>query len=437
MTEKIMQVSERVIVIAIQLITYLALTFGIYNGILGKPSSQMVNCLIIFIPVIVAYLLRGYVNNYVAFMAVHIVMLVISVMIGKTDAQRMSYLFVMLAICVNSISLRSRMNKKMEYSNTPMTEKDITSVNDDEKNIAIMSGERMHPAYAAVLVVFYMDAEYHGYKSLMTAEAVLFVMFVIVQLVYNQLHNLNDVFIHNSGKSEFPAHQMIVINVFTLVFVAACMIIGMALFYNGKYGNIFTAVGTLLMALLRSVLKAFVFIVQKIMGNNNPVYTPEKDMSEDIDLDMSGAVTAEDQNNPVMQAAFEAVGMVLIIAIVAAICYSVIKFVKSNKKTKENFDEIEFIESDKKVRKIFARSKTEQKEKLPVNEQYRKLYKKKVKAKLNKEKVDYTMTPDEITRKHITSDDSAADYITQSYEKARYSNLKISKEEIEYLKKIK
>ena len=49
MTEKIMQVSERVIVIAIQLITYLALTFGIYNGILGKPSSQMVNCLIIFI----------------------------------------------------------------------------------------------------------------------------------------------------------------------------------------------------------------------------------------------------------------------------------------------------------------------------------------------------------------------------------------------------
>ena len=133
MTEKIMQVSERVIVIAIQLITYLALTFGIYNGILGKPSSQRVNCLIIFIPVIVAYLLRGYVNNYVAFMAVHIVMLVISVMIGKTDAQRMSYLFVMLAICVNSISLRSRMNKKMEYSNTPMTEKDITSVNDDEK----------------------------------------------------------------------------------------------------------------------------------------------------------------------------------------------------------------------------------------------------------------------------------------------------------------
>ena len=43
MTEKIMQVSERVIVIAIQIITYLALTFGIYNGILGKPSSQMVN----------------------------------------------------------------------------------------------------------------------------------------------------------------------------------------------------------------------------------------------------------------------------------------------------------------------------------------------------------------------------------------------------------
>ena len=46
------------------------------------------------------------------------------------------------------------------------------------------------------------------------------------------------------------------------------------------------------------------------------------------------------------------------------------------------------------------------------------------------------MMPDEITRKHITDDEEKSSIITKNYEKARYSDSEVSKEDIEFLKKL-
>ena len=44
--------------------------------------------------------------------------------------------------------------------------------------------------------------------------------------------------------------------------------------------------------------------------------------------------------------------------------------------------------------------------------------------------------PDEITKKLITDDETKSKIITESYEKARYSDKEVSKEDIEFLKKL-
>lgn len=70
------------------------------------------------------------------------------------------------------------------------------------------------------------------------------------------------------------------------------------------------------------------------------------------------------------------------------------------------------------------------------NEAVRQIYKKGVLKSLKNEKPDTTLTPKELTRKTITEDISLSEQITGLYEKARYSNDPISKEETKQLKQI-
>ena len=51
-------------------------------------------------------------------------------------------------------------------------------------------------------------------------------------------------------------------------------------------------------------------------------------------------------------------------------------------------------------------------------------------------KANQEMMPDEITKKLITDDETKSKIITESYEKARYSDKEVSKEDIEFLKKL-
>ena len=58
------------------------------------------------------------------------------------------------------------------------------------------------------------------------------------------------------------------------------------------------------------------------------------------------------------------------------------------------------------------------------------------KNKLSGVKPDTAMMPDEITKKLITDDEEKSRIITKNYEKARYSDKEVTKEDIEFLKKL-
>ena len=145
-------------------------------------------------------------------------------------------------------------------------------------------------------------------------------------------------------------------------------------------------------------------------------------------------------DNPVMSALFTAFAIVLVIALVVFIVYMIIRYVKNFKKSQDNNgDEIEFIGNDRRTEaRIKRRQRAEEAKNMPVNMQYRKAFRKAA-IKSSKAARDSdgksleNMQPQDITRNRITADAEAADRITTSYEKARYSDKNISKEELEFM----
>lgn len=98
-------------------------------------------------------------------------------------------------------------------------------------------------------------------------------------------------------------------------------------------------------------------------------------------------------------------------------------------------EELTSVRAEQKKERV-RRVKIERQAAGSENEAVRQLYKKSVVKSLKKEKPDTTLTPEELTRKTITEDVSLSEQITGLYEKARYSNEAVSKDETKQLKQI-
>ena len=277
-----------------------------------------------------------------------------------------------------------------------------------------------------------------GNRLLVNYETVLFVLFVLLAFLANQLKELNSLFISNAGKSEFPAERITGINMIMVMVVSGLMILGMILFYSGDYGNIFTLIGSGFVAVVRIVLKLFLRLIRE----KEEVSTmPEDSVNPVTDDDVvNGDNDLAFTDNPVMSALFTAFAIVLVIALVVFIVYMIIRYAKNFKKSQDNNgDEIEFIGNDRRTEaRIKRRQRAEEAKNMPVNMQYRKAFRKAA-IKSSKAVRDSdgksleNMQPQDITINRITDDADAADRITASYEKARYSDKNISKEELEFM----
>jgi uncharacterized membrane protein len=277
-----------------------------------------------------------------------------------------------------------------------------------------------------------------GNRLLVNYETVLFVLFVLLAFLANQLKELNSLFISNAGKSEFPAERITGINMIMVMVVSGLMILGMILFYSGDYGNIFTLIGSGFVAVVRIVLK----LLLRLIREKEEVSTmPEDSVNPVTDDDVvKGDNDLAFTDNPVMSALFTAFAIVLVIALVVFIVYMIIRYAKNFKKSQDNNgDEIEFIGNDRRTEaRIKRRQRAEEAKNMPVNMQYRKAFRKAA-IKSSKAARDSdgksleNMQPQDITINRITNDADAADRITASYEKARYSDKNISKEELEFM----
>ena len=337
------------------------------------------------------------------------------------------------------------MNRITESANDSPVSKDFamslnTAADEDIYNTYAIK-ERMHFAWSIVMIISYFLGASAQNQMLLNFSVLLFVLFVILSVIYNQVRELNRLFSINKGKSEFPVNRILSTNAVVTAVIAILMGVFMLFFYYGKYGNIFTIIGSIFIVVFRLILKGILVIWGLGPKNTTSNTSTEESTSEDF-VSFSGSSGVD--NSAVLNSIFEAVALVLILGLIVLILYFIFKYAKGFGRGKiDEMDEVEFINDKKEVNnKTYSTLRKKAEEKVSNNEAYRRIYKRYVKSykKMTKFKKSglrpNNLMPEDISRKLIIEDEIKANIITESYEKARYSNKVVTKEEIKYLKNL-
>lgn len=444
-TNKRLNVLETFLEIFTQFVVFFAIEVMAIIGIANRPNTDIVLCLLCIIPTVALYIVRRKVNNFTAFMIINLIFPLASLAFARNDLEIVTFFLATLVISLRSIRIKNAMNKLTELANNSPVSKDfvsnLKSAADEDVYSSSVIKERMHPAYALVMFVGYVLGGSNNNDGLVGLMVLLFVVFVLSSLIYNQVKELNKVIKVNSGKSEFPLNRIINANVTVTFVIALVMAVFMYLFYYGKYGNLFSIIGGFLFAIVKLIIK-FILILWGSGGDSTDSASSSDEASSGYDI--SFAESTPNDNAAIFNAIFEAFALVLVIALAVSVIYLVFKYAKSFKRTKlDEFDEVEFLKEEKISKdKAYETLKKESSKGLSNNDSYRKIFKKYAKSKKrytkykkNGLKPDKLM-PGDISSKLIIEDEEKAAKITEAYEKARYSREEVTKEEISYLKKL-
>jgi hypothetical protein len=422
-----------VLEILIQGITFFSAGIAVFFCAMEKPDSEIWKIMLIWIPVIAAYFFRKYIHRFSIFMGAHILLLIAAVLLGETDTEQF-FLFLLCGIIViYSVRLKMLTVQKNDISNIPVTdstENDLTERIQQKTSLA--ASEQVHMAFVSFMVIGYMAGAISGRKIVMSLEVVLFIAFVLLQVLYNDLKKLNMVFATNSHKKEFPAQQLRRVNVMIIVSTCVLILMGMLLFYNGEYGNIFSIIGTGVFAAFRWIIRLILAIWGSGKADSSSVQEEATQAAEEI-LDETDFY----EPSVAAQAAMEVFGIALSVAAVLGILYLIYSYAKGfNRAKRKDTDYLEKIKPAERVKRSSHKMKQKEEKPSTENEAVRRFYKKSVIRGSKKKKPDKTMQPSELTRAAITDNRQDSEEITKIYEKARYSNEQITKEETKHLKEI-
>ncbi len=420
--------------IVLQSTVFLAISVIAFFGMGKITTSQAWVCLVMEFFVVMAYILRKRVEKFQVFVATQLSFPVIALFLGTTEDMRSAFFVVAALIAAYSIRVKLRAIKFQDYAAF------LQKKRESEK--ADMQGRIHHNQYtgeritmfAVMIMAFGVMVGFSiGSDFVQNVQIILSVIFVIFKILYNNDTRLNDVFVNNERKSEFPAQQLLSVNRLIVSIAVVCVLFGMILFYNGEYGNIYTLLHDVGMFLVKILVSVFIFLLGAFGGSESTTQQQETTEASTEEVLEAGE---EVLNSPIAEAAAEAFAAVLVVAAIAGLTYMIVKYVHSLNKTKRvGADYIEYIKPDQEViRKEKIEKKNIQSVVEPVNQSARKLYKKRVKAGNRQKQVDVTMTPQELTKQTITNNEEASRKITDIYEKARYSKEIVTKEELEYLK---
>lgn len=431
---KTLYVARSVVELLSQCVVFMAFAAMIILGVVKKSDEYILYATLVTIPVVITFFARKYIKSLFIFVMIHIVLIAAAIMLGRTDAESTAYFVSVFVVCVRSVSVRIANVRKTEYMKESRFSTKTEDVNDDEKKAVMQTTERMSVVYCIVMIVGSTLGGQNGSTKLVSFESLMFALFIILFLIGNQLKGVNDLFISNTGKSEFPARRITGINMATVAVVAVLMIMGMLLFYRGDGGNIFALMGSILGVVFRPLLKLLLMLMKE--NDEALPQQPTQPIKDDALYDETEI--KEYADNPVMQAVFVAFTVVIITGLMIAVIYVIVRYARKFKESRDdNGDEVEFIGTGRHERKIRRSKRAVEKTNLAVNMQYRKAFKKAAMLDKRKEKMAADslvyMQPEDITRNNITSNAATAERITRSYEKARYSDKNISKEELEFM----
>lgn len=423
-----------VLELCLQLTIFIALAVAAHMGLLRKNADGILPCIVVAAAVIVGFLARKFVDRFLIFMLIHVLLIAVAAFGGGDGAGIGVNVFVMMVFSAYSISLKNKAVDRSDFNDMPAG----GIVEEEEQKEAalrsMVAGERVHMGFLAVMFVGYLIGNVNGSLVTMNVEMALSVIFILLQIVSRNFQRLFEVFSLNIKKNDFPAKQMWSVNTFVNAAVIILVFIGMAVFYNGEYGNIFSILGSFFSVIIKYLVRAFIFLLG-IFGKESSGVQPETETYTEATEEM---VTLEAQpGSPVLDALFYAVAFALMLSIILLLLYMLKKYVSNfNRAKKQGMDYIEYIKNNEEEIETESYESLKKAKVTREERSVRKLYKKRVLKGARGKELDLSSTPAELTRDNITSDDELADTITHIYEKARYSNERVTDEEVKIMKNI-
>lgn len=409
MNKRRVVITRIVLEMLVQCLLFFSILVTVYFGIIKVPLSHIYKLFYVIPVTIAAYFARRVIKSVGLFIAVHGLFLVGAVFVGGSDNESFVITLVTLVICLVSFAFRKRRDE---------------------------TGREKIPI--AIVAIFLAEC-YTGYasnNSMVMEFAVWFaVAYVIVYMLYMNALRLEELCFMNSGTANFPRKRIYGTNIVIMTFASVAVFIGMAAFYSGPMGNIFVIMKNAFLRFLGWLLS----LLLKDDGSDSSQIATELMIPESTTED-----STERQIQDPPGALKDFLNALLILIAIVIIIVAVIFIIKAVRKAlayvgnmrSTEADIIEAVDDDTaETVETVRKSRNNDISDTDLNLKVRKLYRKRVKSvkKVKGEPAD-TALPKDITQ--MFAEGEAADTVTEIYEKARYSNETVTKEEVEAVKNV-
>lgn len=405
---RILVYSINLIEIVLQALIFLAVSLVLSFALFPTEDASVFMCIMVsVVPIVVLYIARFVIGNGLIIFIIHIAVALLIFNAGRTSEESLSYVIMGIAEFIFSMLLRSKGHKR--------------------------ESEKMPVPLIAVFMAVIIIGDFVENEMLAAYGLFAGVVYIILNILHRNLTNFNAFIVINRGTANFPLKQMSMVNGF-IMFILITICGGVMLICGNKYVyNMFSAI-TAVGGDIGTVILRFLF---SLFGRGEAEEVGMSGMPEKS----AGALPEPEAANELMKAILDAIAFIvmtiIVVALLIGLTVMIVRLIRNLKSHNDLESDVkEFITPEGISLFNLKRQKRERTDKSEqMNIRARKLYKATVKKNAGKmgRSISDNMFPADISEQYIYG---RKDEATQIYEKARYSNKQITKEEIECLKGI-
>ena len=331
-----------------QCVLFLSICYTCYLGILKLDQTHFIDAYWVLVAVIAAFAARKCIRKFNLFVISNVLIIAFAVVtsLQAGEGQITFNLMEAALICIYSTSLKNREVNIYKDNSIPIREGQSAETVRDAAIRSLVAKEAVNIYFLAVIVVGYFVGMAAGSRLLMNIQGVLCILFIVLQIIHNNLKYLKQEYDLNGSKNDFPAEQMKSVSTFVTVVSVILVSIGMAIFYNGYYGNIFSYIGAGFKFIIRMFMKLVIFLMA-LSGSSEMQGTIEQ--TEAATVEEFVGLAADD--NDFMELLAEIFGMVLIAAMVIGVIYIIKVYAPNfNRVKKPGTDTVEYVLRQKRRR---------------------------------------------------------------------------------------
>lgn len=390
-------------------IEFLVFYISIFEGMILLKHDSFIFPFIILPFLIASFFMRKFINNIIVFLISHILLYLICFFLPLDSSEKTLIIFSLTIITILDFKLWSKHSLVKDFVNSP--------------NIF----------FESFFIIVLIHGTIVNSKEIIILSYVLGLLFLLLKFITSYLDNLEIYIARNSDIKNVPIKQLIGLNssiFFIIIFFIFILLAIVKILNLEKY--VYAPFEPILSFLKIALATLFKYLFSIASDTSNPSFSQAE---ETIPIETSTALGG----NSVVTQILETLFNIFVFLLVLFFCYLAIKIIYSylkNNFSKNNIktDKIEYLNSEKIIdnqEKINSKISLKPKNN---NEKIRKIFYKRVKRnkKLN---INNKLTAKEISNKISKNDNVSLEELTTLYEKARYSNIDCSNEDVEKAKK--